>query len=112
MVLDPLVDDSGNLEVVLLDHGEVTVARDVAVGQLDPIRVAAGLLQELDHTVVVGDMHTGLAGQGEVRHAGNVGQLAGGLSLEVAPAEGKGVVANPLAERKRHALLALVHGIR
>jgi hypothetical protein len=92
---NPIPDHSRNVEVVELQVTKVAVAVDAHVGELDPVRLDAGLLEVVDDTVVVGGVHASLAGGAKVRHLGELGQLAGGLGLEVAPAQGQGVVAVP-----------------
>lgn len=94
LILDPVEHDGCDLEVILLDMQEVAVALDANVGELDPLGIAAGLLEELDQAVVVGGVHAGLAGELQKRHAVDLMQLAGGLLLEIAVAVGDGVVAD------------------
>lgn len=88
------MDKASNLKVVLLDVQKVTVALDGPVSKLDPLRLAASLLKEINNTVIVGDVDRSFASQKKVGDLVDLRKLAGGLNLEIAVTVGEGLVSN------------------
>ena len=88
------MDKASNLKVVLLNVQEVTVTSDGPVSKLDPLRLAASLLKEINNAVIVGNVDGSLASQKKVRNLVDLRKLAGGLNLEVAVTVGEGLVSN------------------
>lgn len=73
----------------------MTIAVDVAVRQLDPSWAAARLLKEIDDTVIICGVDACFARETQIRHTGDVGQLACWLGLQVTSPGCEGVITHP-----------------
>ena len=71
----PLVDEAGDLQIVLLQHHHVTVAEDAAVLQPDVLGLHAGLVEIFRRAVVVDLMIRGLGGDDDRRNALEIDEL-------------------------------------
>lgn len=76
---------------------EMTVALDTPVSQLDPLRLATSLLEEVDNTVIVCDVNRSFTSQEQVRNLVDLRKLAGGLDLKIAVAMSQSLLSNGLA---------------
>lgn len=76
---------------------EMTVALDTPVSQLDPLRLATSLLEEVDNTVIVCDVNRSFTSQEQVRNLVDLRKLAGGLDLKIAVAMSESLLSNGLA---------------
>jgi hypothetical protein len=76
---------------------EMTVALDAPVSQLDPLRLATSLLEEVDNTVIVCDVNRSFTSQEQVRDLVDLRKLAGGLDLKIAVAMSESLLSNGLA---------------
>ena len=88
------MDKASNLKVVLLDVQEVTVTLNAPVSKLNPLRLAASLLEEINNAVIVGDVNGSFASQKKVGDLVDLRKLAGGLNLQIAVTVGEGLVSN------------------
>jgi 2-C-methyl-D-erythritol 4-phosphate cytidylyltransferase len=75
----------------------MTVALDAPVSQLDPLRLATSLLEEVDNTVIVCDVNRSFTSQEQVRDLVDLRKLAGGLDLKIAVAMSESLLSNGLA---------------
>lgn len=73
MFLDPVLNNSSDLQIVLLNMHKVRIPVNADISKLDKVRTAANLFQIVNNTVVVGNVHARLAGDHQIRHAGDVG---------------------------------------
>lgn len=76
---------------------EMTVTLDAPVSQLDPLRLATSLLEEVDNTVIVCDVNRSFTSQEQVRDLVDLRKLAGGLDLKIAVAMSESLLSNGLA---------------
>lgn len=82
-------------QIVLLEEHEVRIAFDANVAKLDPLVIGhAHLLEVLDEAVVVCDVRAGLAGDHDVRHFVELGELVDRACLQHAGAFGGSVWSN------------------
>lgn len=72
----------------------MTVALNAPISELDPLRFATCLLEEVDNAVIVCDVNGGLASQKKVGDLVDLGKLAGGFDLKVAVTVSQSLVTN------------------
>lgn len=93
------MDNTSNLRTVLLEIAEVAVTSNSLVGKLDPFGSNTSLLQEINDTMLVGDMRAGTACKSNVLDLGNFSELVDCSSLHVTAAVGRSVVADEFVSK-------------
>lgn len=87
----PGLHNSRNLQIVLLQKREVTIAMNPNIAKLDPLNLHASLAQIIHHALIIRYMWRRLPGQGQILHLRNLGQLPGRLRLIDARSPRRGV---------------------
>lgn len=77
VLLDPVLNHTRNLEVVLFEIQEVPIPLDPALTQLDPVSLDASLVQIFDRAMVVSNMRACSARDRHVWHFRDVRKLTG-----------------------------------
>lgn len=96
VLLNPVLNNSSNLQIVFLNMHKMRIPMNANISKHNKVRAATDLFQIINNTVVVGNVHAGLAGGHQIRHAGDVGKLARRLLLTEAVPPGQRLLTDGL----------------